>query len=547
MESTDLQKKPSRTLFQWIVLVCAAVLSIAAVGLMAYWTYHKAKLWRAHYLTRAAESLIEQNKMTEAQTKLMAAFNLEPRDLEVVKTMAHYELSLQNIHALSFYHLMLQLPKVTKDDQREAAVGFLTFGDVKSASEVVSALIAQNPEAQDYALEGRVYWQAGKKADAVTVLRQATAMEPDNRAIKLLLAQVLAVTAGEDENSEAAELLRALADAQDKEALRALEIMARNPKLDLESRRWTLDKLRHHPLLDDEGRFASWELEKNIGDREPGAVINDAVDFFRSSEPSRKARAARWLYVQGEPERVLELAKPPASSDSQDLFLARMDALASLKRWNDVENEMTDTAPLPHSMIFLYRARAAQELGQPDISAMNWNRARAAATTENGMLSYLAEYAVKVGAIEEAKKTYAQMARDPEQAQQGYAGLLQVESHSGTNEEILQTLKQMMTDLPTLPEPKNDWAYLSLLMNMNVDEAFQSAQTLVKANPTFLAYRTTLALAYLKKNDPASALKVYDGLQIDWKNGFDKRKGDLHGCSTSKWYERGCYKIDAID
>ena len=98
----------------------------------------------------------------------------------------------------------------------------------------------------------------------------------------------------------------------------------------------------------------------------------------------------------------------------------------------------------------------------------------------------------------------------------GYTALLHVEAQHGTNDEILETLKQMEIDLPMQPEPKNDWAYLNLLLNTHVDEAWETAQSLVQANPQILAYRSTLALGYLRKNDPIGAAKVYEGLQIDW-------------------------------
>jgi predicted Zn-dependent protease len=132
------------------------------------------------------------------------------------------------------------------------------------------------------------------------------------------------------------------------------------------------------------------------------------------------------------------------------------------------------------------------------------------------MLYFLGQYAVKIEQYNEAKKTYAQMAHNQEQAMEGYTALLQVEAQHGTNAEILETLKQMIADLPLQPEPKNDWAYLSLLLNTNVDEAWNTAQSLVQANPQVLAYRTTLALWYLRKNDAAGAVAVYEGLQIDW-------------------------------
>jgi hypothetical protein len=74
----------------------------------------------------------------------------------------------------------------------------------------------------------------------------------------------------------------------------------------------------------------------------------------------------------------------------------------------------------------------------------------------------------------------------------------------------------MMVDLPYEPEPQNDWAYLSLLLDQNIDEAGRTADALVAAHPQLLAYRSTLALANIRKNNPQGAEKVYQGLQIDW-------------------------------
>jgi tetratricopeptide (TPR) repeat protein len=335
---------------------------------------------------------------------------------------------------------------------------------------------------------------------------------------------MLSMMPGQEQPVEAANLLRELAEGTDQEALTALEVMARNPGLDADSQRWVLEKLHQHPLLDDQGRFAGWELEKRMGARDGEAVMREAVEFFKASDLTRKAVAARWLYNQGEPELVLELATPPDALGNQELFLARLDALAYLNNWTEVEKELPDDSPLPQTIILLYRARAEQELGDPTGSAATWDRARAAAATEKGMLSYLGQYAMKLGLWKEAKKTYTQMAQNQEEALEGYTALLQVEAEHGTNDEILGTLKQMMADLPLRPEPKNDWAYLSLLMNTDVDEALGTAQSLVQANPQMLAYRTTLALGYLRKNDAAGAAKVYEGLQIDWTTASPSAK-----------------------
>jgi hypothetical protein len=516
LDASSQEIQPGRTLYQWLILVGVVAALLAVAGFGTVWVYGHAKVWRAHELTREAKDLLGRKETAEGESKLMAAYMLEPQDAEVLRALATHDLSLGNPHALFFYRILLALPGATREDQREASRAFLSFGDLKSAEELAKILIAKAPEADDYALQGQVYWRAGAEKQAISFTRQALALEPKNREVQLLLARMLSKMPGQEQQVEAENLLRELAQTNDQEGLEALEAMARNPTLDVASQRRVLEQLRQHPLLDDEGRFAGWELERRLGARDDKAVMKDAVEFFKSSDLDRKAVAARWLYNQGQPESVLELATPPDTLANQELFLARLDALAYLKNWTEVEKELSDNAPLPQTVIFLYRARAARELGDPTGSAADWDRARAAAATEKGMLSYLGQYAVKTGLYDEAKKTYAQMAHNREQALEGYTALLQVEAQHGTNAEILATLKQMSVDLPMQPEPKNDWAYLSLLLNANVDTAWNTAQSLVRANPQMLAYRTTLALGYLRKNDAAGAERVYEGLQIDW-------------------------------
>jgi len=516
---------PERTLFQWLALVVAAVALLALVGVGAVWGYGYAKVWRAHVLTDEAKDLLGRNKTEEGESKLMAAYTLEPYDTEVLRALAAHDLSMGNGHALNFYRMLLALPQATREDQREALRAFLSFGDLKSAEELAQGLIAKAPEAEDYALQAQIYWRARAEPQAISFMRQALALDAKNRANQLLLARMLSLTPDDRQRAEGLSLLRELAGTKDQEGLEAMEIMARIPTLDTASQQETLKQLRQHPLLDDDGRFAAWELEKHLGERDTATIMREALESFKSTNDlTRKAAAARWLYNQGQPELALELATPSESLANQALFLVRMDALAFLKNWPEVEKELSDNAPLSRTIIFLYRARAAQELGDPARSAMAWDRARAAATTEPGMLPYLGQYALKIGQFDEAKKTYTQMAHIQQQALEGYTALLQVETKHGTSAEILETLREMMMDLPMEPEPKNDWAYLNLLLNTNVDEAWKTAQSLVQANPQILAYRTTLALGYLRKNDPAGAGKVYDGLQIDWTTASTSAK-----------------------
>ena len=53
-----------------------------------------------------------------------------------------------------------------------------------------------------------------------------------------------------------------------------------------------------------------------------------------------------------------------------------------------------------------------------------------------------------------------------------------------------------------------------------MEESLHTAQELVTALPDRDAYRTTLALALLRKNKPADALAVYEPMKLNWSTAL---------------------------
>jgi predicted Zn-dependent protease len=513
--STDIPEP--RPLYQRLLIGGLIAVFLVAAACSVPWVYGKAKLWRARHLVYQAQDLFAAQKRSDGVGKLMAAFALEPRDPVVVRALADDQLAAHDPNAVAAYRLLTELPNATRDDRRDAARGLLAYGDAKTARAMVQVLMGSSPGAEDYALQAQVQWQARQTADALASARQAVEMAPGDRSDQLLLAQMLALSNDPALQSDAKGRLLDLAAGADLESLKALELLARFPGLDPVTARQTLEQLRAHPLLDDEGRFAAWELERRLADRPPAEILQEAADFFRNAEVERRAVAGRWLNEQGAPELVVGLSTPKEALGSRALFLVRVDALASVKDWAEVQKEMLDPhVPLAPALVYLFRARAAQELGDAGESEVDWNRAREAASGDPNLLSYLGHYAAKLGLYDEAKATYIAMIGHADEALDGYTALLQLEAGHDPDTTTLETLRQMTIDLPNLPEAKNDWAYLSLLLNANIDDAKATAQTLVADHPEMLAYRSTLALGYLKEKDPADAVKVYDGLAVDW-------------------------------
>jgi DNA-binding SARP family transcriptional activator len=130
---------------------------------------------------------------------------------------------------------------------------------------------------------------------------------------------------------------------------------------------------------------------------------------------------------------------------------------------------------------------------------------------------YVADYAEKIGETDEARKVFERLTGVPEYSDRAYAGLIRIAERNGGT----RTLREIMRDLsarhPDDPAPQNDLAYLNLLLNERVEASKETAEALHKAHPNVMAYRNTLALAYLRLDDPASARKLYEDLNLDWK------------------------------
>jgi hypothetical protein len=502
---------------RWLQVGLAAVAIVLVGGWILVWAYHRAKDWRAEQLAGQAFDLLARHDRAQSDVKLMAAYHLAPFDPKVERMCARYMTTIGDAHALGFFRLLLLQPHPSRDDQRDAAAACLAFGDLDSAQTLVDALTAHGAEARDFTLQAEVLWRQHNAPQAIATMRRALELDRANRADQLLLAEMLTGSRDPQDAAEAVQSLESLARNSDAESLEALLLLSRDHALDETRLGDVLQRLRHHPLLDDSGRMAAWELEQRLNPARSPAILQQAADYFRPLEAARRAVAARWLYDQGQPALALTLAPLPDADTNQDLFNVREDAQARLGRWQAVRTELDDPAvPLPAHLVLLYKARCAVELGRPAESDADWNLARDEGAGQPAILAELTRYAVLLGLDGEARNTLARMEPFPSEAKALYVSLLQAEAGRDNRPELLATLRQMIGAFPAEPEPRNDWAYLNLLLNQNTEEATATAKELVRDYPTLLSYRSTLALACLRHHDSQGAARAYAGLQIDW-------------------------------
>jgi hypothetical protein len=200
-------------------------------------------------------------------------------------------------------------------------------------------------------------------------------------------------------------------------------------------------------------------------------------------------------------------------------LLSRLDALATLQRWNDIDDVLNRSdVTLDPSVIESFHARTAQERNATLDAEMHWNHAISLASTDPYKLRFVANFAEQSRATAAALKAYDQLARFPEHADFAYLGIQRVSQKIGETTTQRTAMAKIVARAPDDPNAADQLAYLSLLLNEDVDKNFATAKKLAEQYPNRLAFRVTAALGYLRRHDAASALAQFNApAPIDWK------------------------------
>jgi hypothetical protein len=333
-----------------------------------------------------------------------------------------------------------------------------------------------------------------------------------------LLAEALLTTREPSEQAEARATLQRLSAMTNSIGLEAQIALARSGLLPKDDLPGLINRLAKFPPSNVEQRLLADNLRLRLNPQDGTNIAAGLVRDYAKAPLTNRLSVAHWLNLHKDFALTLELLPENLARTNRDAFLARLDALPPLGKWKEARAELeSDNVPIEPVLRELYLARTARELKMLPEAEAHWRRVQLElATTPQAML-YVADYAEKIGEIDEARKVYERLTAVPEYSDRAYAGLIRIAERNGGT----RTLREIMRDLsarhPDDPAPENDLAYLNLLLNERVDASKETAERLHKAHPNVMAYRNTLALAYLRLDDPASARKVYEDLNLDWK------------------------------
>lgn len=539
------------------------VLSLLVAAGLLWWRGSKAYEWvkvrRAEQLIAQSEAARERGDFVEASKKLGEATALLRRHPVTLRAVARYQVEMHDLSALNTYAELTKTGQATTVDKVSFVHESFRLGHPEMAAlvlEQLKELPVTRGTAAVLALQAEQSAWKGRWQEAMKLARQACATPGEDLDLayaQSVLARLLlqppspTLDDGPALLSEGVAVLSALAqrrDAAGREALEMLISLSQNLQTATLFLHKNVDALtdaaERHPRADPALKVGAWSLRLAADPAKRVEITQAFFEHFKDNPSSNlRLEAARWLNQRGMHRLALDLAEP-SKLESEDWFLLHLDAMAALGNWEEVFRILTaknQTIPLPPALRRLFELRGALETGrQPDLTAA-WRDIQAAGRSENVRNQlYIAGYAEQIKFPSEAALIYRRLLDREEaaltvagklsrpQRLACYTGRLRTAAGALKLAELVSLVGAFAAEFPEIDEVQNDHAYLRLLAGTEFEKADGIAQKLLQKRPELLAYRTTAALAALRRQKVAEAVAIYDGRNIDWSTAQDRYK-----------------------
>jgi len=517
----DRSKRQQRNLARkqrgrrWILLI-ASVLAVIVAGTLAYRWF---KGQRAERFAAAGNALVAADKWNDAAVQYRVALQLDPSNYHGLSGAARLASKAERPEALELWQKVLALPQCTIRDREDYAELLIKTNRLNLAEKAIDPLLKDNPDTKALQLAARYARKIGDNVKAGEYLRIASKRAPDDDAPRFQLAEVLAQSTDAADQAEARKILWELAARPNVYKKAAVEALGAAPELTTDERKRLLQELMALTPKTAKDDLLAADMRVQLQPDEAARIYREEVERWRNGQSQELLDLARWLNAHQQPELVLSTFPVERTLEDNQLLLARLDALATLQRWNDIDGVLNRTdVTLDPSVIESFRARTALERNANLDAEVHWNHAISVAASDPYKLRFVANFAEQSRATAAALKAYEQLARFPEHADFAYRGTQRVSQRSGDTAAQRAAMSKISARAPEDPNAADQLAYLSLLLGEDVDQNFAVAKKLAEQYPNRLSYRVTTALGYLRQHDPASALAQFKGpVSIDWK------------------------------
>ncbi len=515
-----------------------------------------AKVWRVKKLI--AQSQVAQKAGDEvAETRfLQESLNLLPAHALTLRAQAQYHERRGETAALAAYRQLLGNEDVTTDDAVRACrlVALRGSRDMcEKILELATRIQGTGEHPALLALRARTKASVNAWSESLALSEKAVEQARSGASEKMLLATTLLRAADHVAEGEvfpmaerAVALLDALATSPDEigvEALSALISLAPQPAaVKLFAGRnvnaW-IEAAESNSKASPKLRVLAWTLQF-VGKREESEKSLAAFrEKWRESPLPERLEAARWLNQNGHPRLCLGLTFPEKDT-SADWFLVHLDALAALRQWpallENLDAGTGQAAAMSGALRSLFRIIARAALHEPVNVEEAWREIQLQLQGDPVPTQlFIAQYAEKTGEFKQAATAYQRildlsttsslahnLSREAKLV--CYTGLLRSLPISAPLSEVLQIVELLANEFPELEEARYDTIYLRTLAGKLNDEDRAEVAKFLARPPVAPKLIAAAALIELQSGNAAVAHKLYEDIKIDWNSALDRVK-----------------------
>lgn len=511
----DLKARQRKRVRWWILALVILVVLVAGGALGYQWL----KVRRANKFADAGNSLRQAKKLNEAAIQYRVALQLDPDNYKALSGAARLASEADRPEAIELWQKVVELRKATPEDRQDYADLLIKNNRLSMAERILGPMLKRNPDTRTLRLASRYSAKIGENAKALEFMRIASKRAPNDDATRFQLADLLAQSKEPAEQSEARKILWDLAGKSNSYKQVAVEALAAAPQLTGDEQKRLVQELADINPKTSKDDFLAADLRLQLYPDEAAHIFQEMVDRWRGGSTEDLIQLARWLNIHQQPELVLSSYPVERAFEDNQLLLTRLDAMAILQRWNDIDEILGQTeVTLDPSVIESFHARTAQERNATLDAEVHWSHAISLAASDPFKLRFVANFAEQSHATAIAMKAYEQLARFPEQADLAYRGLQRVSLRSGDIAAQRSAMAKITARTPDDPNAADQLVYLDLLLGENVEKNLATAKKLAEQYPNRLSYRVTVALGYLRQHNAAAALEQFNApVPIDWK------------------------------
>ena len=474
--------------------------------------YRSFRAWQQRRLIAEANALVNEGDYKRASLDARRLLQINPDSAEACRIMARLSEKAGIRSALEWRRRVMDLGAATPNDLILLARAAVRFDEPGTADVAISKLPESAKETAEYhALLADIALTQRDGVEMERQLSEANRLDPANQDYIMSLA---ALRLGANNPATRAQGKKTLTELQNDPALRreATRYLAedalrlKNTLTALEFAR-QLDGFPGKTFADRLLLLTALDAAKDNG----FAAFFEEMKSFSADDPERAAALLTWMNLHNRVnEAIAWSAKlPPAIIGHKLAQIALSDSFVAVRDWAGLQRLVNSgnwgaVDFLRHAL----HARALRELGNESDSASQWNEASKKVAGDLRQALTLAGTVEKWGWRAEAIELLWLVAKDPLKGDDALRALYRYFAQNGDTQNLYRVLLHQLELHPEDRNVQNNFAQLSLLLNLNADRGQKIAREVYEKEPKNPAYAATYAFALHTRGDSEEALDV---------------------------------------